>query len=214
MACISSAFTQDVGKDKKTKRRYNNQLITLGGGDSNRTNGGYISINSRYSKINDLSAIQVGAKTGWIAGHFLAMGVEANAFLNDYNYDLRLDKDYNLSGGYGGFFIEPIILPRFPVHLSFPIHFGVGRIGYGINEMDENWNENWIETLEALDNFILFEPGVELEINLVKFCRLCFGLYYKFTSDIDLRYEAGMPITPTDVLDGFSGGFSIKFGKF
>ena len=182
--------------------------------NANISNGGYIGLNTRYNKISEINALQIGARAGWIAGHFLAVGIEGYAFINDYKYDLRLDGDYNLSGGYGGFFIEPIILPKFPVHISIPVHFGIGQIGYGNNTFNENFSEDWHQKLESIDNFLLIEPGVELEVNLTSFCRLGFGVYYKFTTDIDLRYQTGLPINSTDVLKGISGGFSLKFGKF
>ncbi|MFC2129120.1 hypothetical protein ACFLRR_04545, partial [Bacteroidota bacterium] len=82
------------------------------------------------------------------------------------------------------------------------------------NNFEENWDEDWYKKLEDRDNFIFIEPGVELEFNLVKFCRLSLGVYYKHTSGIDLNYEAGMQISDPNLLNGLSGGFSLKFGKF
>jgi len=212
--CLSSVNAQETIEKKRNRQKNYNQIVTISGRNSYRSNGGFLGLNTRYGKMNEIDAIQIGAKAGWIAGHFLAVGIEGHAFVNDYRYDLRLDDDYNLSGAYGGFFIEPIILPRFPVHISLPVHFGIGQIGYGNNTFNESFSEDWHQKLEAIDNFLLIEPGVELEINLVKFCRLGFGVYYRYTTDIDLRYQSGMTLTSTDVLNGLTGGFSLKFGKF
>ena len=45
--------------------------------------------------------------------------------------------NYTLAGGYGGIFIEPILGGTKPVHVSFPVLFGVGGVtlieNYGYN---------------------------------------------------------------------------------
>ncbi|MCI0522234.1 MAG: hypothetical protein L0Y37_01125, partial [Bacteroidales bacterium] len=38
--------------------------------------------------------------------------------------------DFKLVWGYGGFIIEPIVAPMYPVHVSFPILIGGGGISY------------------------------------------------------------------------------------
>jgi len=45
-------------------------------------------------------------------------------------------------------------------------------------------------------------------LNISRFFRFAVGAYYRFTSSIDL------PDTSPDVLNGISGGITMKFGKF
>ncbi|MBI5219798.1 MAG: hypothetical protein HY958_12795 [Bacteroidia bacterium] len=72
---------------------------------------------------------------------------------------------------------------------------------------DQYDNTNYNNTLDQ-DQFFIIEPGLELELNLVRYCRIAFGGYYRFTSGIDL---AGVK---KDALNGFSAGITLKFGYF
>ena len=58
------------------------------------------------------------------------------------------------------------------------------------------------------DAFFIVEPGVEIELNLVKFMRLGIGGSYRWTSNVGLQDHK------KDFLHGFSGNISLKFGKF
>ena len=57
-------------------------------------------------------------------------------------------------------------------------------------------------------------PGIEVELNVVKFFRLSAGLNYTHTSEIILNDLLGEPIIPGNALNGFTFGLSFKFGKF
>jgi hypothetical protein len=59
---------------------------------------------------------------------------------------------------------------------------------------------------------MIIEPGVELELNVTRFFRFSVGAYYRYTSDVDI--ENPDYTVPTDILKGFSGGVTFKFGKF
>ena len=52
------------------------------------------------------------------------------------------------------------------------------------------------------------EPGIELELNVIRLVRLGIGASYRYTSDLD------MPATPKDALHGINAGVSIKVGCF
>jgi hypothetical protein len=52
------------------------------------------------------------------------------------------------------------------------------------------------------------EPGLEVEINVTRFFKIGLGASYRLVRQSDL-------ITVSDKdLSGFSGGLSLKFGKF
>jgi len=75
---------------------------------------------------------------------------------------------------------------------------------------EDNWNDNYKS--EASDAYLVIEPGIEVELNVTKFFRFCVGGYYRYTSDVDI--EDPMFNVPTDILRGFSGGVTFKFGRF
>lgn len=112
-----------------------------------------------------------------------------------------------MAGGYGGLVIEPIIGAKWPVHVSIPILIGAGGVGLIRNNyLKPDWEENYYH--EDVDAFFVIEPGIEVELNMVKFMRLAIGGYYRYTSDLHLAD------TKSNVLDGFSVGLTMKFGKF
>ncbi|NQU88650.1 MAG: hypothetical protein HQ541_23140, partial [Mariniphaga sp.] len=113
---------------------------------------------------------------------------------------------YNgLAGGYGGIFIEPIIGSRLPVHVSFPILFGIG--GVALVEDSGWWDHNYNYDSES-DVYLVFEPSAEIEVNLTKFLRAAGYVSYRYTSDVELT---GMN---ADVLKGWNMGMAFKLGKF
>jgi hypothetical protein len=116
--------------------------------------------------------------------------------------------DVFLTGGYGGLYVEPILLPRSPVHLSFPVLFGAGGISF--ISRDEGFNENFIEDSKA---FLLIEPSAELELNLTRFFRLAFGASYRFPTQFDVGLPGSYTID-VESLRTMSYTVTFKFGKF
>ncbi len=177
-------------------------------GNPHTENGGYGSFGAGYALIDNRDGIVISGRAAWIVNHTVAIGFAGSGFINDFRYDRLYDEDVNLTGGYGGILIEPIVFPRAPVHISFPVMAGVGGIAY--TRTDHTWDNrdyrtSWVEDTET---FLVAEPGVEMELNVLRFFRLALGVSYRFTSDIDLIN------TSPDALEGFTTGITFKFGKF
>ncbi len=189
------------------------------------SNGGYGSFSIGYSQIDSKNSLQLGGRVAWIANHKFALGLAGYGFVNtlEKNYNDNDPSDYFLAGGYGGIFFEPIIMPNRPIHISFPILLGVG----GISAVEsDNWdkssshynnNTNYYDT----DAFLVFEPGVDIEFNIVKFFRIAIGASYRLTNGIDLKYKylddnyAEQIITiDKNALDSFTFNVGFKFGWF
>jgi hypothetical protein len=113
-------------KKEKKEKRENKEFQTLLG--HNQPGGGYGAFSMGYSLVDHRQAILLGGKFAWIASHSVGFGFEGAGFINEFHYDPGLNRDVALAGGYGGFFIEPILMPRFPVHMSFPILVGAGGV--------------------------------------------------------------------------------------
>jgi len=197
---VSAAFAQDDNfRDDEIQTIFS----------KHKSNGGYGAFTLGYSQIDGKDAFVSGGRAGFILDHSFAFGVAGYGFVNNPEYH-HFDEENifrnGLAGGYGGIFVEPIIGGRMPVHLSFPILFGVG----GIAEVE---NSEWWEDDDEFydyesDAFLIFEPAAELEFNLTKFLRMAATASYRFTSDIEITD------TPGDVLDGFMAGLTFKLGKF
>lgn len=204
---INICYSQSEEEKQKIK---DDEIKTIFG--RTRTSGGYGAFSITYSEIDRKNAIQFGGRGAWIIDHSLAIGFGGTGFLNDYQYDAILDENVNLAGGYGGLYIEPILAPRFPVHISFPILLGVGGVAYTTDNYN---NDHWDNYIEDTDVFLIVEPGVELEFNILKYFRIALGAYYRYTSDVSLEYiSTGEQFVGEDVLHGLSMGITFKFGKF
>lgn len=171
------------------------------------SNGGYGALSFSYTQIDGQDAFLVGARGAWIMDHSFAVGLGGQGFVNDINHHHWMDNDLNesLAGGYGGIYLEAILGPRLPVHISIPVLFGVG----GIARVSDNyWEDNWIHDDSKEDAFLVLEPAIELEFNMTRYMRLAGSFGYRFTSNIEMEN------TDPDVLEGFNMGVVLKFGKF
>jgi hypothetical protein len=181
---------------------------TLFGRDGNHSNGVYGALTFNYGMIDGQDALMTGIKGGWIIDHKLTLGIAGTGFMNDLRFTDKLKNDaVNLAGGYGGLLIEPIIAPFSPIHITFPVIIGAGGVAY-VNYNWWNYENNQEPTVWDSDAFFVIEPGIEIEFNIVRFMRLAVGASYRHTSNVRLNNTDG------DVLRGFNGGFSLKFGKF
>jgi hypothetical protein len=174
------------------------------------SHGGYGAFTVGYTNIGEEDALLLGGRAGWLIDHHITIGLAGYGFANSIYVDKYFNESgYYLVGGYGGFFIEPIIAPKFPVHVAFPILIGGGGVAY--NEYrwaDYPWDYEYYYEPYDVDAFFVFEPGVEIELNLIKFLRVAFGASYRITDKVTLANS------PDDMLQNFNANVTFKFGKF
>jgi len=206
LAASVAAFSQ---QDEENTNNYESDEIKTLFGAQNSV-GGYGAITMQYTEIDGRDAFIFGARGGVVLGHMISMGLGGSGFFNDVHYDSNAGTDLSLAGGYGGFFFEPILMPKYPVHVSFPVLIGAGGVAV-VSMNGDNWDSEFHS--EASDAFMVIEPGVEIELNVTHFFRFCVGARYRYTSDVDIQFPLNEAI-PTDILKGFSGGVTFKFGKF
>jgi hypothetical protein len=200
LLCVTS-FSQDQDYSNKDK-----EFKTLLG--NNRAGGAYGAFTAGYTTIDDQQAVLFGGRFEWIACHSIGIGFGGTGFINEYHFEPSLNTDVFLTGGYGGLFIEPILLPNSPVHLAFPVLFGAGGISYATK--DEQFDHNMIEDSEA---FLIIEPAAEIELNLTRHFRLALGASYRFTTPFDVGMAESTSISAKS-LEGISYMITFKFGKF
>lgn len=199
----SQIVEDEITEQLKEEKKNDNGIKTLLGSSSSI--GGYGSISVLYSQIESKDAFVFGARGAVVMGHVFALGIGGAGFINDFTYDPLEDENVSLAGGYGGMFFEPIIFPKFPVHISVPVLVGVGGVAY-TSMQPEAWDNEY--NVEDSETFLVIEPGLEMEMNITRYFRFSLGGYYRYTSGIDLME------TESDVLNGFSFGVNFKFGKF
>jgi len=187
----------------KTK---NDEFQTLFG--HNRSSGFYGAFSFGYTEIDQKQAVTFGGRFEWVVGHSVGFGFGGNGFINEYHWDDNLQKDIFLTGGYGGLFVEPILFPKFPVHLSFPVLFGVGGISYVTKETNDY--HNMVEDSEV---FLIAEPAAELEFNFTRNFRFALGASYRFTTPFDVGTTGSVPIS-SSAIESWSYMMTFKFGRF
>ena len=173
--------------------------------------GGFGGFGLNYTEISSCESLGATIQGGVILNHWLAGGIQANTFFSiNPLKDKLTDQDANMLGVYGGLFASPIVYSNSLVHFTVPIFVGYGGLYYELYDLT-----NSVSQIEDSDQFWVFEPGIELEINILRFLRLAVGGYYRCSSKIKLAYKNGSdPILPDNVLNGFSVGVKLRFGKF
>jgi hypothetical protein len=204
----TSAFSQDKDTVLVTKKPKANdqprEMKTLLG--KHEPGGGYGAFSVGYSLVDDRSAIQFGGRFEWIASHSIGFGFGGTGFMNEFHFEPMLNSDVAMAGGYGGLYIEPILMPGYPVHLSFPVLFGAGGVSY-VSKNYDNYN-NWIDQTEA---FLIAEPGAELELSVTRHFRFSMGVTYRFTTPFSSNE---LNKINSKSIEGFSYMATFKFGRF
>lgn len=193
------------------------EIRTLLNGE--HSHGGYGAFSIRYDEIDNKEGMSIGGRFGWIIDHNVTIGLGGRGFFTEsakYDIPNQLGDEYNLGGGYGGIFIEPIIGARYPIHISIPLFVGAGGVAFTRKFVDDFNHDNDESNFIDSDAFFFVEPGVEIEINLIRFMRIAFGAYYRYTSEITLEDESypNRKLVDDDILKGMTFGVTIKFGKF
>jgi len=197
--CLNISYAQDAN---------NKQIKTIFG--NSKVNGGYGAPIYRFGFINSNSAFINGGRGAWLINHRLAFGGAGYSFSTKIMYDNLNQQNFQLSGGYGGLLIEPILLYKLPIHLTFPVVFGAGGISYVVKDY---FNQNYVVDVKP---FFVVEPGLELELNMLQFFRMDFGVYYRFTNSPILYDSKDLMLSSVNpnALNDFSVGITLKFGKF
>ena len=194
----------------------------FGNPDKKTEHGGYGAFTMGYTKIDNQSAVIMGGRAGWLIDHHFTLGFAGYGFFNNLDESSQANSydDRSLAGGYGGLFMEAIIAPNYPVHVTFPVLIGAGgaTAQYG-NIWDEYYWQSYNYYYNS-DAFFVVEPGVELEVNVLKFFRLALGAKYRFTSGLNLYYDyyddgnyIQEKVDP-NALNDFTFDLSLKFGWF
>lgn len=204
---LSFALSLNLGAQDEQQH-----MSTLFGGKNGHIDhGGWAGLNFGYTKIKDNDTYIMGARGGWLINHRFTIGLAGNGFLSDRDYLMQPPpkEKVNLAGGYGGLFLEATIFPFSPVHVTIPVIIGAGGVAYTTTHWrDDYWNDEHKDYTLDSDAFFVLEPGIELELNLIKFLRFAIGGSYRYTSDISLIQSN------SNMLHGFNGHFSLKFGWF
>lgn len=171
--------------------------------------GGYFGLNSHYTSISNTNALLMGAELSAVINHSFNIGFQGYGLVTPVETGRTTDlgDPLYLALGYGGLKLEPVAYYNSVVHLSFPVLMGAGGITeYSKNNYYGYYSPYYYE--HNYDYFFVLEPGIEVELNVLRFMRISTGASYRFTSDFNI---IGME---DNNLNGFNFDLSLKFGWF
>ena len=202
----------EESNETQDKKKENYEIKTLAKKGGKFAHGGYFAHTAHYSKIAGEDAFTIGARFGYMMDHAFTIGFAGCGFINDIRLDNVVPgKTTYLQGGYGGLFLEPTLFGWFPVHVTFPVMIGGGAIVYNTQGFysdfaDEDNYDDW-DIIDS-DAFFVIEPGVNLEFNVTSFFRIGVETTYRYVNGLQMMNSS------SHMLNSWSGGMSIKFGKF
>jgi hypothetical protein len=203
IAFMGSTFAQAVDDSVFSPNRNNEPKTIFKPG---RKQGFYGAMSMGYAPMHEKDGFTVSARGTWLIDRSFGIGFGGTGFINnignawDWANMAYAPNDQSITGGYGGIVLEPVLLPRWPVHLSFPVLLGVGAA--------DTFSNLYYSYYHIGNVFLIAEPHVELEFNLTRFAK--FALYgsYRFTTDVTIKD------VPCNVLQGYSAGMILKIGWF
>lgn len=163
----------------------------------------YVAFDLSYQKLTDSikfennnQTLTAGLSVGAIFNKHFGIGVwgrtnTENMYREDINSYLRY--------GDGGLFMQLRIFPTIPIHFTIPIRAGFGTISY----WDNDWALYGVRDDVMSDSYFIFEPGVNVEFNIVRYFKISGGVSYKWTDAIEL-YNS-----PNDILNGWCANVSL-----
>lgn len=159
-----------------------------------------------------IEGIQVysGLKAAMILNNKIALGVSGGGFITETLFEGLNDRGepatLNTIMAYGGFYFDFIIPSRMPVQISFPTLLGVSGVTLFSSIHDSLYRAD--EEMVEGGVFFIYEPTINLELNITKFMRVGFGGGYR------LAFRGDMDRLSAQDLSDITFNFNVKFGSF
>ncbi len=185
--------------------------------DSLSVTGGFFNASLRLTNVMQTDVALMGFGAGVNIDHWLGVGIggafSTSTIKNPAYEDYLLGRTtadldgLELRYGYGGVLFVPVIAHRSAVHLSVPVLVGMGGVAYSYPKSNTGSNSNQRNRTDGQAFFVL-EPGLELEVNVLRALRVGAGGSYLYTTDLDL------PNTSPDLLRNFMARMTISVGLY
>jgi hypothetical protein len=180
---------------------------TLLGGEIEH--GGFGGPVVKFTEIDDEFAVLIGGRGGWIINHSFVIGGGGYGLVNQDIDEREISPDTTIymTMGYGGIDLEYIASPNDLIHLTISTLIGAGGIDYMMKSRYNDWETGNYANNDG-DAFFVFEPGINAELNVMKFFRADLGISYRYINGIETS-----GLSDSD-LNGIAANITLKFGKF
>lgn len=173
--------------------------------------GGHLSLNVKGTEFYDETAMLLGGELVFTLSHALNIGIAGYGMPSRIDYrdtdNLYLNPLY-VEMGYGGLFIEPVFFDQEVVHLTVPVLIGAGWAGLTDARFFDQPNYNYPLRITDESAFFVFEPGINMEVNLVRYVKLTLGGSYRMINGSSIE-----GLSDND-MSGFTFGGGIRIGWF
>ena len=175
-----------------------------------RNSGGYGALANKFTSINGMFANVPEIYGGWFINKSFLLGFEGAASTNYIPVPLE-HQDWNgnkMTYQYGqfGLMTEYVIGSYKKVHANLNLVSGAGFVLQYDRDSYSNWHFEEHRTKSYF--FMVLEPGIQLEFNLLDWMRFSPGISYR------RAFGSGAPGLTDDKLSGLSGNLTMKFGHF
>jgi hypothetical protein len=166
--------------------------------------GYYVSPYVQAGNFAGATTVYPGLGIGVIMNNKISVDVRYKFSVTE-NTPVGDDTKLYLHSQFGGVRCEYSIKPKNAIHLNFPIEIGIGEMEMDLKDSFEN-QPVAIPQEDAW--FANIEPGVGVEINLLKYLKINFTGSYRFVSDVSFRNLTGKDLM------GFNCSAGFKIGLF
>lgn len=174
------------------------------------SSGGYGALTNSFSRIRGQFVNISGIYGGWYINHRFMIGAGASAVTSNLpvpvQYRTHPQDDLSYEYGQVGLVTEYVVGSDKPVHLVFHVFAGAG---FTLQYQRHNWDQyNGYGNSHDEQWFVVTEPEIQLEVNLLKWMRFSPGVSYRATFGSDGQ---GMPDSE---LRHVNFNATLKFGRF
>lgn len=176
--------------------------------------GGYGAVSNKFTSLNGEFANMVELYGGWFINQKFLIG---GGFAGTTNY-ISVPEEFStmpsarMSYQYGqvGLATDYIIASNKAVHVGFHVMTGAGfTLQYYRPSSWNGWDDyNYEDYDHDEDWFFVIEPGVQVELNVLKWMRFSPGVSYRFTDG-----SGAKGLSDKD-LSGMAVNLTLKFGRF
>ncbi len=208
---LLALFVQvSFAQEEETKEKRGSDINTIFSEGSLKFTGGFIGPEFKVSDTYDDYGLLVGGRIGAILNDNFLIGLGGYGLTTKSTFPVpnTPDTTVRMNMGYGGLAMEYTLFRKKAIHFSIPVMVGAG--GYSFYE-ENNYDDFWYDYY-TIDNSAAFivEPGINIELNLVKFIRFSIGASYRLVYGTNFDV---VDITDED-LSNLAFNASIKFGFF
>ena len=167
--------------------------------------GYFINPYIHIGEIAGSTAVLPGIGAGVTFNNKFSLGLTYKFIVNEYTPVGELDKQLYLDQKYGALKFEYSFFPTKAVHINVPVEIGIGHTEL---DLKDSYESDTISTPSGDAWLAYFEPGLALEINLMKYLKFNIGAGYRITSSVSYK-----SISEKDII-GFTFSTGFKIGIF